>query len=451
MTTRIGIDFGTTNSGAALFDGQNLRVLPLDPASPDPTIVRSTLYITREHEVFAGREAVDAYYRQNVGRPSRLVRHYVGEIEMTFAELPTFVREVYTLVDELTPGRLIHSIKSELSGAYEGAALFGRFYSAEELVALYLREIKRRAEACIGEPIDGVVLGRPVHFVGGQDEAADQRAVQRLKHAAQAAGFRDVSFELEPVAAALRYEMNLSRPENIVVFDFGGGTLDVTVMQVGSPNGCTVLATGGLGIAGDTFDQRIIGQLLLEHFGHGTTWGQDALPFPDHFTDALTQWLSIPELNRPETIHILRQFQRHGSHPARIRALESLLVNNLAIQLIDAVEQAKIDLSTRRFTSVRLTDADIDLWQAITRTQFESLIGEALRHTEACLNDTLARSGLQPAEIDAVVRTGGSSQIPCFIDLIARIFGPDKITLTDLFSGVTAGLAISAYRHTVHR
>jgi len=113
---RIGLDFGTTNSGAAAFDGHRVRVFPLDPTSPDPTVIRSRLYVTRDQQVFIGREAIDAYYRQNVGRPSRMVRQYVGEIEMTFAELPTIVKDVYVLVDELTPGRLLHSLKSVLAG-----------------------------------------------------------------------------------------------------------------------------------------------------------------------------------------------------------------------------------------------------------------------------------------------------------------------------------------------
>jgi molecular chaperone DnaK (HSP70) len=104
---RIGLDFGTTNSGAAVFDGQHVHLFPLDPASHDPAVVRSTLYITRDHQVFIGQETIDTYYRQNVGRPSKMVRQYVGEIEMTFADYgsvkgypvgpTTLVRDVYVL------------------------------------------------------------------------------------------------------------------------------------------------------------------------------------------------------------------------------------------------------------------------------------------------------------------------------------------------------------------
>jgi len=441
---RIGLDFGTTNSGAAVFDGQRVRVFPLDPASRDPTVVRSTLYVTRDHQFYIGQEAIDTYYSQNTGQPSKMVRQYVGEIEMTFAELPTFVKDVYVLVDELTPGRLLHSLKSELSSDYEGTTIFGRYYELEELIALYLREIRERVEKETGQAVDGVVLGRPVNFVGGEARARNLRAETRLRRAAEMAGFRDVAFELEPVAAALHYELTVKEPRNIVVFDFGGGTLDVTVMHIGEPRQRQVLSTGGVGIAGDAFDQRIIAGLMLEHFGRGATWGQDQSPFPNRYTAGLVNWQTISELNKPETLHFLRLAQITGSHPARFRALESLLVNNYATRLIDQVERAKVALSTAHFAVVRLTGQDMDVWQPITRSQFEALISSATHRIEDCLLETLARSGLRASEIDTVVRTGGSAQIPCFIEMMERLFGLEKVVLSDVFSGVTAGLAVRA-------
>ena len=135
---RIGLDFGTTNSGAAAFDGRRVRLFPLDPASHDPTVMRSTIYITRDQQVSIGQEAIDTYYRQNIGRPSRMMRQYVGQIEVTFGDVgsvkgypirpATFIRDVYVLVGELTPGRMLHSLKSELASSYRGTIVFGRYY-----------------------------------------------------------------------------------------------------------------------------------------------------------------------------------------------------------------------------------------------------------------------------------------------------------------------------------
>ena len=208
---RIGVDFGTTNSGAAFYDGRQVHAFAIDPASQDPTVMRSTLYITHDHQLSMGREAIDTYYRQNVGRPSKMVRQYVGEIEMTFAEVGTFIRDVYVLIDELTPGHLVRSLKSGLATSYEGTAVFGRYYALEELIALFLRQIRERVEAQTGQSVDSVMLGRPVNFAGSKSPADNQRAVERLGRAAAMAGFEEVDFELEPVAAALDYERTARR------------------------------------------------------------------------------------------------------------------------------------------------------------------------------------------------------------------------------------------------
>jgi hypothetical chaperone protein len=425
---QIGLDFGTTNSGAAVFDGQ-VRVFPIDPHNREPEVMRSALYITREHEVLVGREAIDTYYRQNVGRPSKMVREYIGEMEITMGDVgsvkgyptgpQTFVRDVYALTDELAPGRLLYALKSGLATDYEGTTIFGRYYELEELIALYLRTIRERVEAQAGRHVDGVVLGRPVHFVESDSEADDRRAVERLRRAAELAGFHRVAFELEPVAAARFYELNSGNPQNVVVFDLGGGTLDITVMRLGGPGERRVDATGGVGIAGDTFDRRMIEWRMLDHFGRGSTWGEDHKPFPGQYTAALTNWQAVPELNRPETLHFLRQVEISSSHPQQIRALQS-------------------------FDVIRLEGEAIDVWQPITRQQFESAISAEVHRIETCLVDTLTRSGLTVGEIDAVVRTGGSAQIPRFVGMLERIFGAQRVVLSQVFTSVTAGLAIRA-------
>lgn len=450
---RIGIDFGTTNSGAALFDGRRVTLFPLDPAGTPPTVIRSALYVTRDHQVLIGREASDTYYRQNSGRPRKLVRQYVGQLEQIFSDGLKVVEDIFARIDELSPGRLLRSLKGELASGYEGTVIFGRTYELEELIAIYLREIRRRVEAETGQRVDSVVLGRPVNFAGTGvvQSGGNERARERLRNAAEGAGFREVAFELEPVAAALHYELTATDPQNIVVFDFGGGTLDVTVMRVGGKEERRLFAAGGVGIAGEVFDRRIVEGVVLDHFGRGSTWGDDAIPLPSRYTEALLNWQTILELNRPDTLHFLRSVQTSSSHPARILALESLVVNDEGMRLFDEVERAKIALSAVRFAVIRLTGEEIDLWQPLTRSQFQGLISEEMRRIKACLLETLDRSGLGAGDIDAVVRTGGSAQIPAFIEMLGSIFGPEKVVLSDVFSGVTAGLAIRAYEGGLER
>ena len=466
MSLWIGLDFGTTNSGAAVLDGDRgrgrnqVRMFAIDPANSDPTVMRSMLYITRDHQLSVGRAAIEDYYRQNVGRASKMVRQYVGEIEVTGADM-SFIRDVYVLVDERAPGRLLRSLKSSLASSYQGTTIFGRYYTLKELIALYLRAIRERVETLAGQEVEGVVLGRPVNFgrqderddppAGQEQDAANARAQGRLLEAAHMAGFRNVSFELEPVAAALHYALSIGRPQDIVVFDLGGGTLDITVMHVGEGDQEQVLATGGVGIAGDLFDRRIVEGTLLEHLGRGSTYDQGRQPFPDSYTDALCNWQTALELDRPETLRFLRWAQLTGSHPTRVRALESLLVNNSIVGLFDEVERCKIALSEKYLDRIRLTGPDIDIWQPVSRSQFELLIDAEIRRVEACLLDTLHRSGKEPGHIDAVVRTGGSAQIPRFVDMLGGMFGPDRVVLTHAFNSVTSGLAIRAGRSSTNR
>jgi hypothetical chaperone protein len=440
---RLGIDFGTTNSGVGLFNGHQLKILPIDPAGRDPGVVRTLLYITRDGQIFVGQAAIDTYYEQNIGRARRMVQEVVGEIQVVAAEIPAHMRAVHIMVDELLPGRLFQSLKSGLKEAsFSATSVFGRRYALEELIALYLEQVRGRARTLVGQEVRQVVLGRPVNF--GADPALNEMAEGRLRTAAELAGFEDIVFELEPLAAALAYERSVDRPQNILVFDFGGGTLDLTVARVGGTRR-EVLATGGIDIAGDIFDREIIRYRLQEHFGQGTTMGERGLPFPAHLTEALTHWQEIPALSTPKILRLLDEAQRTGNHPARIRALESLVVNNYGFALFDAVERGKRELSEAYSAVIRLQAKDIDIWQMLTRAQFELVIAGHRREIAERVRDTVQRSGLKTGEIDAVVRTGGSSQIPCFIALLAEQFGPDKLRLENTFSGVTAGLAIRAW------
>jgi hypothetical chaperone protein len=439
---RLGIDFGTTNSGVGMFDGQQVHILPIDWNGKDPGVVRTLLYLTRDEQTYVGQPAIETYYEQNIGRARRLVKKVVGEIEVIADEM-FYVRDVHVMVDTLTPGRLFQSLKSGLKEAeFKSTDVFGRTLSLEELIALYLGALRERARAFVGQEVTAVVLGRPVNF--GADAASNALAERRLRAAAKLAGFEQVTFELEPIAAALAYERGVRRPQRVLVFDFGGGTLDLTVMRIGGKRR-EVLSTGGIDVAGDTFDREIIRYRLLDHFGRGTSIGERALPFPAGLTEPLTHWQEIPQLSVPKTLRLLEELQRTGSHPSRVRALTSLVVNNYGFAMFDAVERAKRALSDGYSTVMRLQAEDIDVWQLLTRAQFEAIIAPHRRAIASEMRETVRRSGLRPDEIDAVVRTGGSSQIPCFIDLLAEQFGADKLRLENTFSGVTAGLAIRAW------
>ena len=356
-----------------------------------------------------------------------------------------YVTDVFVYVDELRPGRLLQFIKTALrSENYTGTDIFDRYFSLADIIALYLGELKKRAEALLHEKITAVTLGRPVKF--SQNPKQDQAAEDTLRKAASQAGFEHIDFEFEPVAAALYYEMSLDRPQTVLIFDFGGGTLDLTIMRLGDPLHRQVYASGGIGIAGSDFDRAIIQKRLLSHFGKGLIDNhRDIL----ELVNTVSDWIALPELSTPQARHKLEKAIRQGEAPVRLKALESLIFNDLAFSFYNRVEVAKISLSSQGAAVIDLAEKDMDIWELYTRTQFEFDIHAYQEQIKQVLLDTVAASGLEPGQIDAVVKTGGSSSIPAFSEMLGDIFGSQRVKTSDLFSSVTAGLAIKAYQSGV--
>lgn len=442
MNLKVGIDFGTSNSGVAVYDGRNVSLLPIDRTNILPEVVKSILYITREQEYFIGQEAIELYYRHNVNRQRKYVKKRAGEIEYFGGDME-YVRDVYVYVDELQPGRLLQYLKTPLRkgrpGGYEGTLVFDRYYRLVDLVRTYLGQLKQRAEEILGESIYSVTLGRPVKFSESPD--LDHQAEETLREAAIEAGFKQVTFELEPVAAALFYEQTLTGPENVLIFDFGGGTLDLAILRLGDPREQRIYASGGVDIAGTDFDRAIIHDRLLPFFGHGQVSHQ-----PDLLAliQAVPDWMALPDLGNPQNRSLLEKAIRAGVAPVQLKSLQALIYDDLAFLFYNRVEAAKIALSSQGAVVIELKNDDLNLWELYTRYQFELDIRVYLERVEKVLFDTLAASGLNVEQIDAVVKTGGSSNIPLFIRMLESIFGKGKIKRSDAFSSVVAGLAIRA-------
>lgn len=439
MSLSLGIDFGTSNSGVAASDGQSVYLLPVDPKSLVPEVVKTILYITRDHKSKIGQEAVEAYYRQNINRQRQFTKKWVGELEYRGADM-FYVTDLYAFIDELQPGRLIQYIKNALrTENYEGTIIFDRFYSICDLITLYLKELKSRSESILDGKVDNVTLGRPVIF--SQIPLQDKNAEEILRTAAYESGFKHVYFEFEPVAAALFYEMSLDREENVLIFDFGGGTLDISIMRLGNKSHRYVYANGGIDIAGTNFDQSIINKRLLRHFGKGDV---DHLPEINQLINSVCDWMTLPELSLPKTRVMLEKAIMSGKIPTKLRNLEGLIYCDLAFSFYNAVEKSKIELSTQGATVISLDDMDLSIWELYTRWQFENDIQEFKTQIENVILQTVQNSGLEIKQIDAVVKTGGSSNIPLFTLMLENIFGKSKVKTSNLFSSVSAGLAIRA-------
>lgn len=441
-----GMDFGTTHSGMAIYDGQQLRTIPLNAVGSGERVTPTILYITHEQKITFGREAINAYFEQNLGRPSKLEKVWVGEISQTFAELPTFVKDVYIWVDVLSPGRLFLSFKTDLSDAsYTGTAIGRFFYTLEDIAAIYLYIAKRRAEQVLGHPLRELVLGRPVRF--NADPEADKLAQARLLEAAWLAGYEKVYFEYEPIAAAYYYETTLRQPQNVLVFDFGGGTLDVTIMRLGERQR-QVLATGGVPIAGDVFDRKIVRAKIPKLFGEGSLYRSmnKKLPVPPWIYDSFGDWRTILALQEPDAMQTLRTILPGAERKRELQALVKLISSNYSLKLFEIVEQVKRQLSERDEAVIRLEGDGFTIRAPISRIEFERLIRPEYNIIEQHVNETLQQSGLRAEQIDVVIRTGGSSQIPIFQRMLAQKFGAEKVQALDIFGSVTAGLGVIGQR-----
>jgi hypothetical chaperone protein len=442
---RIGLDFGTTNSSAAVYDGQRVRLLNLDPRNASPTVMRSTLFMTREGVPYIGREAIDRFTTSNVGREIEYEWRYIGETEVTLAEFGTVMQALYAIVDANTPGRLFQSLKTHLrDSGFKSTDVFGVRYSLEQLIAVVLRLILERIETEIGEPVTGMVIGRPVHY--SLDPEADALAIERMRQACELAGLPPFEFLPEPTAAAYAYAATAERAQHVLVFDFGGGTLDVTVMRVDGRGQSTVLSTDGVPIGGDLMDRRIVMGKVLPHFGAGATLGPRRLALPAVLLDHLSEWQTIVELTQQRYLNIIDEAIRTGDKPRELKALRTLVRENYGLPLYEEVERAKVRLSDERSVTFGMHVPGINWEDTLERWDFDRLIGPDVREVGACVDRAVAAAGLQHRDIDVVLRTGGSSRIAAYVRMLGERFGVQKLQEMDVFTGVASGLAIAAAR-----
>jgi len=446
----VGVDFGTSNSSIAVYNGNELRLFNIDPLCLNPKVLPSYTFVTKDHSTFVGIEAIEKYLELETGRPAVWEKRKAGQVEVTVAgpgKGPIiYMQDLIVEVDIAANGRLLQSIKSALRDSkYDGTQIFDRFYTIEELISLLLTTLRETCEQSIKQPVRNVVIGRPVKFSDNAD--TDRRAEEKLLQAAKLAGFEQVVFELEPIGGAYLYHQTASEREKVLVFDFGGGTLDMTIMEIGGPLAPETIATHGLLLGGNDIDAALM-HTLLRFFGEGSTL-DSGYPFPSHIFEMLFSWQNMVELSRPEYVGLFRQAQ-NGSDPQGIRRLENLVRNKLGFKLFQKLEQAKVNLSSGHSTQIQFDEQEINLRNTITRSQFEQLIVEELTLVDEAIDELLRKSGLRAEQVNAVLRTGGSSSIPAFIDLLADRFGLHRIKELNLLTTIVGGLAVKGYKLASH-
>lgn len=417
---RFGLDFGTTNSSLAwAHDDGRVILCDLDALAPNPRVLRSLLYYSPEKRDFVvGQRAIDEYLREDM------------------------------------QGTLIQSIKTFLAdNSFEQTWINDRYYKLEDLIAVIFQEVRQAIRSlCGGEAV--IVIGRPAVNVHHPEKEAV--AQERLRKAAQLAGFFDVDYLYEPIAAGLAYEASLEHAETVLIGDFGGGTSDFTVMRLGSGHSGDrredILASGGVQVAGDSFDARVMWHKLTKYFGAGTTYRSmegEAMPFPKALLSELGVWHHVPFLRSAKTREQLARIRWGSSNQRAVDSLQTLVEGNYAFFLFQEIEKAKAQLSADDQTVIRFHREVIAIDEPISRVELESIISPDLERIEGCMQQVLERSGVPAAQIDSVFLTGGSAQIPAIRRMFVERFGAEKLKTQDYLTSVAMGLGRAAMQRSV--
>jgi hypothetical chaperone protein len=416
MKTVCGIDFGTSNSTIAIVTDGQTRLVPVEG---DHTTIPSAIF-------YPADGATPIY-----GRGATLA--YTG-------------RE---------PGRLMRSLKSILGSdlIMEKTAVGGRYVSFEGILVGFLRHLKEKAERFAGHPIDAVVMGRPVHFVDDNPEV-DAKAEAKLGDIAREAGFTMVSFQFEPIAAALSFEHTLESDELVFIADIGGGTADFSIVQVGPARRGHVdrhgdiLANDGIRVGGTNLDMRLSMAAVMPHLGSRalTLKGRDLPRWP--FVDLAT-WHRIHTIATQSNMITLKQILNDCAEPERFSRFVDVITHQTGHLIASQVEQAKIDLSVHDHVSIDLQGAVANLAVPADTALFEDAIATELERLELVIGQTIDASGRRPTEITTVFLTGGTSAVPAVKAKLAHLLPNAAMIEGDLFNSVGFGLALEANRRFV--
>jgi hypothetical chaperone protein len=430
---RLGIDFGTTNSSIASARGDGTVELVSFPTAAAATeSFRSVLYL--EQHKHSGRTQIKGF------TGPQAIEHYLHAEHK---------------------GRLVQSLKSYLtSRTLTGTEVFGRRYTIEDLISRILTDLRLSAERQFGHPVRQATVGRPVRFVGADSVEDDDFAVQRLRQAFIHAGFESVEFEMEPIAAAYAYESTLDHNELILIGDFGGGTSDFSLLHVGPgvrARGRTakdLLGNSGLGLAGDSFDARIVRKLVSPALGsdsfersyaHAPDRPASIIPAAPAWIYAnLERWHYLSFLKTRNVAEILKSARARAQEPEKIEALINLIEEDLGYQLHQAVQRLKVDLSNHETAKFRFRDGSMDLIATVERTEFEGWIAEDLQSIERCVDTLLAASNISTREVDRVFLTGGTSFVPAVRRIFESRFTSSRVRTGNEFTSVARGLALRA-------
>jgi hypothetical chaperone protein len=455
----IGVDFGTSNSAVAWFDGVVLELVQLEDSGP---IMPSATHLDREYATSTGEAAVRQYIEENRDRIVELTPEVISRSSLLVSAADpvdahssgeTLSQTVYgqAINDRGMPGRLFRGVKRLLgNSSIKRLLVFDKPFRLVALITPVLLRMLEAIERNLGQPITVGHVGYPINFEG-RDPYRNKLALSRLKEAYEYAGLEEVSFYPEPLAATLSFFHDESHQVKgiVLAFDFGGGTLDLSLVKY-SGTDFDVLATDGLSLGGDHIDQLIFRELLFPVLGKGEIWSrvvdgeriENYFPF-EEFEDALLNWAVTYTLNQNRYRSKIADCISQGGEAAiKFERLDDLITHNYSYVVFQAIKDAKAELSSCESTILDIPELDLAI--PFSQIQLEQMMSGMLEQIRTLIERLLATAGVKDADIDLVIRTGGSSQIVAVRSILEDRF-PGKVSEHDPFTSVAAGLAIASF------
>lgn len=412
-----GIDFGTTNSALAIFDEETMEIHSI-------IIIPSLIY----------------FYHQFTSGDAK--NYVVGEGAIT------------AYLDDNMKGRFIKSVKQILSrSSFTETRIHNRKYTAADLVAIILKELKERADELTGQDCRRAVIGRPVFF---DDDSVqkDTLAQTRLNKAAQLAGFEDVRFQFEPIGAAFAYEKTLTKKENVLVADLGGGTTDFTYLvldpaKVGSKDRKKdMMASGGVYVGGDSFDSAFMWEKGTPYFGKNTQYEATpgkVLTVPKSLFANICSWEQMNFFNSLRIKKDIEDYYYFSGNDRKFKNLITLIDNNLGYSVFQSIEKTKITLSNAATSMFSYQQMGITIEEEIPLPVYEQIIAKDVDRIANYLDEFMRQNNIDPKNIDSLFLTGGTSMVGSIQRLFKTKFPHVNLNSGDNFKSVATGLAYSGY------
>lgn len=412
-----GIDFGTTNSALAIYDEDSKEI-------HDTIIIPSLIYF---------------YHQLNTAHGKNYV---VGE------------EAISAYLNDGMKGRFIKSIKQILSrSSFTETRIHNKRYNAADLVAIILKELKSRADELIGQDCKKAIIGRPVFF-DDDNVQKDTLAQSRLNKAAEIAGFTEVRFQFEPIGAAFAYEKTLSKKENVLVADLGGGTTDFTYLvldpaKVGQKNRKDdMMATGGIYVGGDSFDSAFMWERGTPYFGKHTQYEATpgkVLTVPKSLFVNICSWEQMNFFNGPRIKKDIETYYYFSGNDRKFKNLLTLIEHNLGYSVFQSIEKTKITLSDATSSKFSYHHMDIEIEEEISLATYEEIIKKEVDRIAAYLVKFMQQYQIDVKDIDSLFLTGGTSMVGSIQKLFKDKFPHITLNAGDNFKSVAKGLAYSGY------